>query len=55
MLLILRQQRPEIMKAARLYTRVYLARSKDRREIGPLEDLSKIEIVNFTVPEFRLE
>jgi hypothetical protein len=43
------------MKATRLYTRVYLARTKDRREIGPLEDLSKIEIVNFTPPQARLE
>ncbi|MHA1495449.1 MAG: hypothetical protein ACTSW8_03430 [Candidatus Thorarchaeota archaeon] len=32
------------MKATRLYTRVYLARSKDRREIDAVEDLSKIEI-----------
>jgi hypothetical protein len=43
------------MKATRLYTRVYLARTKDRREIGHLEDLSKIEIVNFTPPQFKLE
>ena len=36
------------MKATRLYTRVYLARSKDRREIDAVEDLSKIKIDNFS-------
>jgi hypothetical protein len=43
------------MKATRLYMRVYLARTKDRREIGQFEDLSKIEIVNFTPPQIKLE
>ena len=36
------------MKATRLYTRVYLARSKDRREIDAIEDLSKIKIEHFS-------
>jgi hypothetical protein len=43
------------MKATRLYTRVYLARTKGRREIEQIEDLSKIEIVHFTQPQFKLE
>ncbi len=43
------------MKATRLYTRVYLARSKYRREIEAIEDLSKIEIVNFVLPQTKLE
>jgi len=43
------------MKATRLYTRVYLARSKDRREIESIEDLSKIEIVDFVLPQTKLE
>ena len=43
------------MKATRLYTRVYLARSKDRRETEAIEDLSKIEIVNFALPQTKLE
>ncbi len=44
------------MKATRLYTRVYLARCKYRREIEAIEDLSKIEIVSFTAaPQTKLE
>ncbi|MHA1864561.1 MAG: hypothetical protein ACTSWA_12385 [Candidatus Thorarchaeota archaeon] len=44
------------MTATRLYTRVYLARSKVRREkIETIEDLSKIEIVNFASTQVKLE
>jgi len=43
------------MTATRLYTRVYLARSKVRREIEAIEDLSKIEIVNFASSQVKLE
>jgi hypothetical protein len=43
------------MKATRLFTRVYLARTKDRREIGPQEDLSGIEVVNFMPPQMKFE
>jgi len=43
------------MKATRLYTRVYLARTKGRREIGEIEDLSKIKVVSFAQPQFKLE
>jgi len=48
--LILQGQRPRNMKATRLYTRVLLARSKDRREIDAVEDLSKIKIESFSAP-----
>ena len=41
------------MKATRLYTRVLLARSKDRREFDAVEDLSKIKIENFSSSTFK--
>lgn len=48
--LILHRQRPRIMKATRLYTRAYLTRMKCRGETHCIDDLSKIEIVNFSPP-----
>jgi len=38
------------MKATRLYTRAYLTRIKYREETNRADDLSKIEIVNFSRP-----
>jgi hypothetical protein len=38
------------MKATRLYTRAYLARIKCRGETQRIDDLSKIEIVDFSPP-----
>jgi hypothetical protein len=43
------------MKAARLYTRVYLARSKDRRETESVDDLSKITIDHFATSQTRFK
>lgn len=38
------------MKATRLYTRAYLTRIKYRGEEQQADDLSKIEIVDFSKP-----
>ena len=50
MYLILHRQRPGIMKATRLYTRAYLTRIKFRGDVQRVDDLSKIEIVDFSPP-----
>ena len=38
------------MKATRLYTRAYLTRIKFRGEVQSVDDLSKIEVVDFSQP-----
>jgi hypothetical protein len=38
------------MKATRLYTRAYLTRIKYRDEVNRGDDLSKIEVVDFSPP-----
>jgi hypothetical protein len=38
------------MKATRLYTRAYLTRIKFRGDVQRIDDLSKIEVVDFSRP-----
>jgi hypothetical protein len=38
------------MKATRLYTRAYLTRIKYRGDVQRVDDLSKIEVVDFSPP-----
>ncbi|MGQ4911249.1 MAG: hypothetical protein ACP6KW_03690 [Candidatus Thorarchaeota archaeon] len=43
------------MKATRLYTRALLTRTKYGKEVNSFEDLSKIEVVDYSISQVKFE